>query len=233
MKPTRLMLSCEHAVDTIPPAYERLFLQQKTVLATHRAIDFGAANIAEHLRQHFGCDYVSAEVSRLLIDCNRSLNNRACFSEFTKTLTMVEKQELIAHYYQPYRDAVETKIKTLIQRGAQVLHISCHSFTPVFNDVKRNTDIGLLYDPHHHGEKEVARLWHKLLHQQDNYLTRLNYPYRGVSDGFTSYLRKHYAEKDYLGFELEINQALLKEPKNIQKMAELIKDSLSDLLQIL
>ena len=35
---------------------------------------------------------------------------------------------------------------------------------------------------------------------------RCNYPYKGNADGFTTYLRKQFSEKKYLGIELEINQ---------------------------
>ena len=35
---------------------------------------------------------------------------------------------------------------------------------------------------------------------------RRNYPYRGTSDGLTRYLRKRYADRDYCGIELEVNQ---------------------------
>ena len=38
---------------------------------------------------------------------------------------------------------------------------------------------------------------------------RLNYPYRGDSDGLTTWLRRRHPAARYLGIELEINQALV------------------------
>ena len=38
---------------------------------------------------------------------------------------------------------------------------------------------------------------------------RRNYPYRGAADGLTTALRRLFKPKDYLGLEIEINQALL------------------------
>ena len=234
MKPTILFLSCEHAVDTVPEAYLHLFQHYKPLLKTHRAIDFGALEIAMSLNQTLACEYVTATVTRLLIDCNRSLTSPNCFSEVTSDLPDEIKKQLIEHYYLPYRTRCETLIKAHIDRGHQVLHISVHSFTPSFNGTTRNAGICLLYDPKRHGEKEVARLWHGLLsHETPAYRIRMNYPYRGTSDGFTSALRKQYSEKDYLGFELEMNQALLSDKKSLDTVADFLSRSIKELLLLL
>ena len=233
MKPTILFISCEHAVNTVPASHQLLFQHHEPLLQTHRAIDFGAMDIAIHLSQTLHCDYTSATVTRLLIDCNRSLTHPHCFSQFTKQLSSVEKQRLIKEYYQPYRQHTEALIKSHIDHGYQVLHLSSHSFTPVFNGTTRNASIGLLYDTKRHGEKEVAREWHGILSQQTNYRVRMNYPYHGSSDGFTSYLRKQYPEKNYLGIELEVNQALVKDKTSLDTLANALANSLGELLQLL
>ena len=233
MKPTILFLSCEHAVNTVPPAYHHLFHQHESLLQTHRAIDFGANEIALHLKQVLNCDYMSASVSRLLIDCNRSLNHPNCFSEFTKLLPDDEKTRLIEQYYLPYRQPAEALIQGHIDRGNQVFHLSCHSFTPIFNGVTRNAGIGLLYNPKRHGEKEVVREWHGLLSQQTDYRIRMNYPYCGISNGFTSDLRKKHPEKNYLGVELEVNQALVNDQTSLDALAKALSNSLTELLQLL
>jgi len=38
---------------------------------------------------------------------------------------------------------------------------------------------------------------------------RRNYPYAGKGDGLTSHLRAHFAQSDYVGIELEVNQAIV------------------------
>ena len=38
---------------------------------------------------------------------------------------------------------------------------------------------------------------------------RRNYPYAGKGDGLTSYLRRRFAQSDYVGIELEINQGIV------------------------
>lgn len=233
-KPITLLISCEHAVNTVPEKYLHLFHGHEHVLQTHRGIDLGAIDVAHHLSQNFRCDYTQATVSRLLIDCNRSITHAHCFSEFSKKLSAEEKKHLINQYYLPFREQTEKHIKTHIEQGFQVLHLSIHSFTPELNGIKRNAGIGLLYDHARHGEQEVARIWRSLLLQQTpTYRVRMNYPYHGNTDGFTTSLRKVYTEHDYLGFEVESNQALLKDKVSRDEVALALSSSLQELLQLL
>lgn len=233
MKKTTLIVTCEHACNTIPASYQHLFTQNPILLSTHRAYDIGSLTIAEHLHHHFQCDYHRTYVSRLLIDCNRSLGNPSCFSDYTNSFSLVEKQKLVAEYYRPYRQAVEEAVKNHIEKSQQVLHISVHSFTPELNGVTRNAAIGILYDPNRHAEKEVARIWRGLLLMQTpSYIIRMNYPYKGTSDSFTRSFRRIYAESDYIGIELECNQLLLQDPDSLQNLARELADSLGELLQV-
>jgi len=234
MKPISLLISCEHGVNTVPPAYRGLIKGQEQLLQTHRGIDLGALEIANHLSQMFACSYTQATVSRLLIDCNRSLAHAQCFSEFTKDLPVAEKKQLIDQYYLPFRQQTEKLIKDHVESGCQVLHLSIHSFTPELDGVKRNAGIGLLYDHARHGEQEVARIWRSLLLQQTpTYRVRMNYPYHGNTDGFTTSLRKRYTEHDYLGLEIESNQALLEDNASLYEVAHVLSASLRELLQLL
>ena len=38
---------------------------------------------------------------------------------------------------------------------------------------------------------------------------RRNYPYAGKGDGLTSHLRVRFAQSDYVGIELEVNQGIV------------------------
>lgn len=225
-KNKQCIITCEHAVNTIPNAYQHLFQEQPDVLNSHRAIDFGARDIARQFSQQLKCPLFEATTSRLLIECNRSLNHSQCFSEFTQELTEEGKQNLIDEYYQPFRQVAETYISDAIKKGIQMIHLSIHSFTPVFNNIPRTTDIGLLYDPSRHGEKTLAVQWREELKKQKApYRVRMNYPYQGTSNGFASALRKKYAENDYLGFEVESNQLLTRDPSNLKMLAQYLTSS--------
>ena len=234
MKKIALVISVEHAVNTIPVAYQSLFSSHESVLNTHRGVDFGAKALGEHLAACLPCDYQEATASRLLIDCNRSLNHPKCFSEWTQPLTQDEKDIIIHHYYLPFREPIEQCIERHIQNNRQVFHLSVHSFTPELNGITRNAAIGLLYDPTRHAEKEIARIWHTILtHTPPDYNIRMNYPYRGASEGFVSALRKKYSEQVYVGFELENNQTLVQDAPSFETLKDIHAKSLMKLIEMI
>lgn len=233
MKPIALVLSCEHAVNTVPPAYQKYFVGHEALLQTHRAMDFGALAICSYLSQFFGCGFIQAQTTRLLIDCNRSLSHPRCFSEISSSLPEEEKKIIIQRYYLSFRQEVEARITKYIEQGCQVWHLSLHSFTPVFKDIIRNAEIGLLYDPSRTNEKILAKRWQQQLKQCSALLrVRMNYPYRGISDGFTSALRKQFSDNNYAGLEIETNQALTNDKKSLVNLSEILATSLKELMTI-
>lgn len=230
MNKIALLISCEHAVNTIPNAYRYLFNSCTNMLESHRGFDLGALEIALHFKDVFSCHLIQAETSRLLIDYNRSLTKR-CFSEITKNLPTPIKQEIISQYYLPYRQRVVEQIDNCLLHAHQVMHCSIHSFTPVLNKVRRDAEIGFLYDPQRALEKELAKKWGREIKKQTpQYKIRMNYPYKGISDGLTTALRKKYSPDNYLGIEIEINQALI---YNLDSMTHLKRNLATSLFNLL
>lgn len=231
MKQFAVVISCEHAVDLVPAPYAALFKGYDHLLATHRGIDFGALAIAKHVHQVCQSDFIAAKATRLLIDCNRSLHHPQCFSEVTQHLDAPLKQQIISQYYLPFRQQVLADIMKHISDGLTVWHLSIHSFTPVMDGRTRNADIGLLYDPRRSAEKEFAAQWKQAIKQlHPQYKVRLNYPYRGTSDGLTSFLRKQFLNNQYIGIEVETNQALTKDVQMMHTIKHILSESLQNLM---
>ncbi|GGI83917.1 N-formylglutamate amidohydrolase [Legionella impletisoli] len=234
MKSTVLVLSSEHGGNEVPEPYQHLFADHEDILETHLAWDIGALGIANHLHSVLDCDYFKTTITRLLIDCNRSLKHPKCFSKFTKSLPKTQKNQIIEAYYHPYRDRVSGAIQHHIDKGNQVLHLSIHTFTPELAGVTRKAAIALLYDSKRHGEKEVCRIWQNLMfNHSPPYRIRLNYPYTGSSDGFTAALRKKHLENDYLGIEVECNQALVNDDDSLKALYSTLSDSITQLMKII
>ncbi len=232
MKEIALVVSCEHAVNTVPKAYQPLFEPHLPLLQSHRGSDFGAQAIAMAFSENFCCDLIQAQTTRLLIDCNRSLHHRHCFSEITRLLANEEKTALIQQYYLPFRRQVEECIKRILHQKKFVLHLSIHSFIPILDDNPRNTDIGLLYDPKRANEKRLATLWQQQFKQRTIPLrVRLNYPYRGIADGFTTALRKIFADDEYAGIELESNQALTSSTASLSSLCNALVMTLRSVIR--
>lgn len=226
-EPFRIILSCEHGGHRIPAAYRPLFAGQEALLATHRGYDIGILPLARFLARELGVPLHAAEVSRLLVDLNRSRRSPTLFSELTRQLPAAERATILRRYYEPYRETVTRSVAEGI-RGGRVLHLSVHSFTPALRGVVRRADIGLLYDPTRPAEAEFCRRWQAAIVRLDPALrVRRNYPYRGVSDCLVTTLRRQFVGVRYLGLEIEVNQKLPQgEPGRWRQVRRVLLDSL-------
>lgn len=201
----KLVLTCEHGGCLIPRIYRPLFQGSEEVLNSHRGWDPGALELFKKLVP-LADFHKSSSTSRLLIELNRSIDHPRLFSEFTKTASPEQKKRWIDTYYQPYRREVEACISEMMEQGAEVLHVSVHTFTPVLHGVVREADMGLLFDPTRVGEKKICKfIRHQLYRKLPSFKVRFNYPYLGKADGFTTSLRKKFP-MNYYGVELEVNQ---------------------------
>lgn len=204
-----LLLSCEHASKRVPAELAPLFAGHQAVLDSHRGVDIGALRLAHCLAKTCAAPLHTAYVSRLVVDLNRSQGHPHCLSEMTRTLSFEAQALLLARYYTPYRRALAAHIARLGSRGATVVHVGVHSFTPVWKQQVRRVDIGLLFDPQRAAEARLCRAWQaELQRRRPQWRIRRNNPYRGTADGLTTTLRRRLAAKRYLGIELEMNQAL-------------------------
>jgi len=204
-----LVLTCEHGGKRIPRAYAPLFRGADDVLASHRGWDPGALPLARTLARRLRRPLHAVTWSRLLVEANRAPHNPKIWSRFTKGLPRAERERILERFWRPHRTEVEEAVAAAARKG-RVVHVAVHSFTPELDGKVRNAEIGLLYDSRRKREAALCRRWAKILQRLDPSLrVRLNYPYSGMSDGLTTWLRKRHPETRYLGVEIEINQALV------------------------
>ena len=203
----RYVISCEHATAHVPAAFGEAFAGAEKVLASHRGSDMGALQLAEQFSQELQEPCYAAEVTRLLVDTNRSSHHRAVYSQWSRQLTAQQREQALASYWRPHRDRVQAAIQKHIERGRVVLHIGVHSFTPCFEGEVREIDVAWLYYPARPLERLRAAGWQRALASlQPGLRLRKNVPYRGTSDGLTTYLRTQFPAEHYLGIELEVSQ---------------------------
>jgi len=235
MKKVSLLLTCEHASNRVPRALETLFRQQKrSLLSSHRAWDPGALPIARTLAKSLKAPLLEGQFSRLVIDLNRSPQHRGVFSELTRRLPLVERKRLLETLHAPFHDKARRHIHRGLAQRRYLCHFSIHSFTPMLNGEVRNCEIGILYDPRRPHEKRLAiALKAALQRQLPEIRLRMNYPYRGTSDGHTSQLRRSFPDAQYAGIELEFNQAWRKarSPAVQKTIATAIRESLKTYLE--
>jgi len=201
------VVTCEHGGNRVPARYAELFTGARRVLASHRAFDRGALELARRLAARLGAPRVTATVTRLLVDWNRSPGHPGLYSEFTARLDPAERRAIFERYWGTYRDRVRSLIDEAVGRGARLLHVSVHTFTPVLNGSTRRADVGLLYDPARPLERSLCLTWQRSLRtRRPDLLVRRNYPYLGIRDGLTTWLRRRFGPQHYAGIELEVNQ---------------------------
>lgn len=202
-----IIITCEHGGNRVPGRYAQLFAPYEKDLNSHRGYDPGALELARAISSALAAPLLYSTTTRLLVELNRSSHHRHFFSSITRDLAIKEKEWINQNYYQPYRKRVHQAILDLHALNKQVLHISVHSFTPAWEGVPRKADVGLLYDPKRAAEARLCRDWKAVFKTEWPAMrVRMNYPYRGSSDGFTTSLRRMLPPRDYCGIELEVNQ---------------------------
>jgi predicted N-formylglutamate amidohydrolase len=94
----------------------------------------------------------------------------------------------------------------LVDHG-EVLHFSSHTFDPALDPANRTFDVGVLYDPAHAFEAELAE---QLLFQlrAAGLAVRANQPYSGVGPAICTELRIENRGARYAGIELETSHAV-------------------------
>jgi predicted N-formylglutamate amidohydrolase len=232
----QLLISCEHATNRLPSRYGRLGLAASD-LRSHIAWDPGAETIARTCASRLGRALYAGRYSRLLIDLNRSPHHRKLIPRVSfgvkvpgnAELDADERQRRVEAYYRPYRQRVMEEVESIIAAAGSCIHLSFHSFTPVLHGVVRRADIGLLYDPTRSAEKAAARAAATRI-AQAGFHVRLNYPYRGTNDGFTTFCRRRHPPARYLGIEIEANQRLLASKRDTLHVANQLADCLTEAL---
>tara|TARA_R110002072_G_scaffold162944_3_gene315274 strand:+ start:1287 stop:1982 length:696 start_codon:yes stop_codon:yes gene_type:complete len=202
-----LVLSCEHATFALPPGLD-LGLGPE-VLASHHGWDAGALDLARALAGTQRAPLIEAEVSRLVIDLNRSAAKAVPQENFglpipgNLHLRPEEIERRLERYHRPYRAAVRDAARA----QAPCLHLSLHSFAKVLEGRTREVEVGVLFDPARPAEARASEGLLRALRTQ-GWDARPNDPYLGIDDGLTTWLRPQLPDGSYAGIEIELSQSL-------------------------
>jgi len=143
-------------------------------------------------------------------------------------LAAAARQRRLDTFWQPYRDELRTAVSLALRRGP-VLHLSVHSFVERLGGVERRNDVGLLVDPKRPRELAVASRMRRALVAED-LTVRQNFPYFGHTDGVTSWLRREFAARSYLGIEVECNQRRSRVPAGQRLLAKALLRAIAAVL---
>jgi predicted N-formylglutamate amidohydrolase len=143
-------LICDHASNRIPRRLGTLGLSDAE-RNDHIAWDPGAADMARRLSVLLDAPLVLSSYSRLVIDCNRPLDNPQLTATESGGVTVpgnanlsaADRASRIAELHRPYHDAVSALLDA--RRGRPTLLLSIHSFTPELGDGPRPWPISIAY----------------------------------------------------------------------------------------
>jgi predicted N-formylglutamate amidohydrolase len=208
-----LVLSCEHASWTLPPGVD--LGVPHDVLQSQAGWDHGAFDIASRLSEAVGLPVHAGAFTRMFVDLNRAADHpdvipAVCYGApvpGNAHLSPGDRQARLELFHAPYWQAVRRDVEARLGDVGEVLHLSSHSFDPDLDPANRKFDVGVLYDPAHAYEAELAeRLMFQL--RSAGLDVRANQPYSGTGPAVCTSLREQLAGKRYAGIELETSHAV-------------------------
>ncbi|MEC9376168.1 MAG: N-formylglutamate amidohydrolase [Pseudomonadota bacterium] len=228
-----VLLVCDHASNFIPNVYDDLGVNPD-LLDSHIAWDIGSADVVKALSNALEVPAILCSYSRLLVDCNRALDDSSAFPEFSGgvkiegniNLSESERQSRVNNIYWPYHNLIHKQLEYIKSKRAVPALIAIHTFTPEMNGKKRPWHLGLLWDK----DQRLFKPLMKRLSSEGDTFVGDNQPYSGKEPG--DFTLDHHAED--LGFPhvgIEIRQDLVSSKSKAIQFANLLASALEDILK--
>lgn len=232
-----VVLVCEHAGRLVPRALGRLGLPEEA-FDRHIAYDLGAAGLARELALRLDAPLALQPYSRLVCDCNRRPEVASFAPEVSEDtvipgnigLTPEARQMRTQAIFEPFHGGVRALVDERCKQHGQIAFITIHSFTPVFLGVRRELEVGLLFNR----DRRLADAVGGRLRQQADLRVVDNEPYRMDDD--SDYTVPVHAERRGLPYlELEIRNDLLATAAArrlwAERLAEVLRPALAEVLE--
>ena len=227
-----VLLVCDHASNRIPPELDGLGLNDE-LLATHIGWDIGAAGVSKALGEALQVPVVQGSISRLVVDCNRRLDDPSAFPVSSdgvivpgnQALTEADRAARAERYYWPYHHAIRDQLSKLEKFAQAPAVISVHSFTPALAGVVRPWHIGALWDK----DSRIAKPFMRAVRAEKSWVVGDNEPYSGRHPA--DFTLDHHAEAEglpHLG--IEVRQDLIMDTAGVSRLSALLFDALLPIL---
>lgn len=131
------MITCDHAGASIPEDLSNLGLSDEA-LKTHIASDLHIADVARQVAHALDATLVMTHVSRLVVDCNRWLDDPNSMPSLSDgvaipantNLKKGERDKRANRYFWPYHQEITNHLARLRTRVESPFFLGLHSFTP-------------------------------------------------------------------------------------------------------
>jgi predicted N-formylglutamate amidohydrolase len=226
------LLVCDHASSRIPERFNNFGVSADD-MQTHCAVDIGAAAVTRLLSRSLRLPAVLAGYSRLVVDCNRRLDDPTVFPESidgvvvpgNQQLTHADRKARADALYWPYHHAVRDQLGLLESIAAAPALIAVHSFVAVRVGKHRPWDIGILWDK----DPRMPVLLIEGLRKFPELVVGDNEPYSGKH--IHDFTIDHHAEAEGLPHVLiELRQDLIETDAGAEHWADLLASLLGPIL---
>ena len=229
----RFAILCDHASNRVPRALDNLGLPPAE-LERHIAWDIGAAAITRRLAAHFDAPAVLAGYSRLVIDCNRRLEDEQSILGSSDGTAVPGNRDLAERdaaaraeaCFRPYHRACAAALDRVEARGEVPPVVMMHSFTPAMNGIRRPWHAGVLWDGK---DGRMALPLLQALRARNGLLIGDNEPYNGASShGYT--MPEHAARHGRANVQIEVRQDLVAGEAGIERWSAILIEALTEVL---
>jgi predicted N-formylglutamate amidohydrolase len=227
-----LVMFCDHAGRAFPGALGTLGLGARE-LDQHIAWDIGIAGLGRRLAHSLDAPFFMTAYSRLVIDCNRHLDDPTSIPQESdgirvpgnRGLGAAERRLRQEEIFRPYHAALTQEIKVRVAAGRVPVIISLHSFTPVMGGFQRPWHVGVLWN---HDARMPVPLMRRLAEEPD-LVVGDNEPYSG-RDGHGYSIKVHAEALGLAHALLEIRQDLIADESGQERWAGILHRVLKDVL---
>lgn len=171
-----------------------------------------------------------------MIDCNRDPGSAGSIVEVSDGTRVPgnlgldaqarEQRRLAIH--EPYHARIASELAQRRERGARLVVVALHSFTPSLGDQPRPWQLGVLHDK---GETTLSRTFLARLRREADLTVGDNEPYK--MDGTDYTIPRHAYSKDVAYLEIEFRQDLLSNPEGVRHWARRFAGWLNDATALL
>lgn len=225
------VFTCDHASNFLPAEFGTLGLPAGD-LARHIAWDPGALPVARRLAEALDATLIETCVSRLVIDCNRPLDAPDLVPPVSETTSIPGNSALsenqraarVALAWQPFHEAVAGVVDQRLAAGREVRLVSIHSFTPLYNGVRRPWHIGIIHDE----DRRLAAPLIAALKRLAGVVVGVNQPY-SPADRVYFTLEKHARSRGLPCAMIEIRNDQIAGGAGQRKWADILVGILSSL----
>jgi len=226
------LLVCDHATNRIPKRLGGLGVSAVD-LETHFALDIGAANVTRIMSASLSLPAVLSCYSRLVVDCNRRLDDPTAFPPYFEEIFVPgnqgldhdDRQARADALYWTYHRAVRNQLTALEAHAQAPAMLAIHSFTPQLNGQQRPWEIGILWDK----DPRIPLPLLEALRREPGVVVGDNEPYSGKHPhDFT--IDYHAEEAGLAHVSIEIRQDLIATPGGANRWAGILSEALQPIL---